>query len=96
MKRCVKKVDGKTGDISYPLISVSREFAHACRDSLRSAYPENTYTVVRRVTRREKLKRKLLADSATFDAKAGFVGQSPERWWNAGYARALRDVAGQL
>lgn len=92
--KCVRKSDG---EVDYGKIFNDRL---AALDYVKSQTAFNeywTYTIVRLVSRREKLKRKLLADAARFQDIAQEEDRSTaSECWYAGYARALRDVAGQL
>ena len=72
-----------------------RALAITTLNEWRKHYPTQTYKLVRLVTKREKLKRKLESDSDRMEsmARGGFDSES---MWQRGYARALRDIASQL
>ena len=56
-----------------------------------------TYKLFVRLSRAERLKRKLLVRSKYYDEEAKYDGlTTSEKVWYQAYARALRDVAGQL
>ena len=56
------------------------------------------YSLVRLVTKREKLKNKLLKESMVYELSAAKNGNvhDPMYTWDRAYARALRDIASQL
>lgn len=67
---------------------------------VRENSPEFTFHLVRLVTKREKLKRELLRGQGEYERRANVEAKidrnSQYHGWYRGYARALRDVAGQL
>lgn len=82
--------DGQHGDWI-----ADRTQAISCLKFSRVCCPGSVFKLQRLVTKREKLKRKLLARSEQFEQDAQMHAPADKHWYR-GYARALRDVAGML
>jgi hypothetical protein len=84
---------------TYPTKYDEVQHARFWLEYYRTSYKDTgrKYTLIRFVSHREKLRRQLTERSDYYTREAKYDGLS-ERGvgWYEGYARALRDVAGQL